>query len=72
MPFERDDDGKINIMKSHQGGFAFEPPRKGHTLPTEIDLKQAARCVGIIPWCPVWTSKCAFRTTDWRCIQDRP
>ena len=46
VSFERDGDGKINVMKSHQGGFEFELLREGYAPPTEIDLKQAARYIG--------------------------
>ena len=46
VSFERDGDGTINVMKSHQGGFEFELLREGYTPPTEIDLEQAARYIG--------------------------
>jgi len=46
MSFKRDADGKINVMKSHQGGFEFDLLREGYTPPVEIDLKQAARYLG--------------------------
>ncbi len=46
MSFVRAGDGKINVMKAHQGGFEFELLREGYTPPTEIDLKQAARYIG--------------------------
>ena len=46
MSFVRGDDGTINIMTCHKGGFEFEMLREGYLPPAEIDVKHAARYVG--------------------------
>jgi secernin len=46
VSFERNDDGKIIVMRFHQSGFSFELLREGYIPRAEIDLKHVARYLG--------------------------
>ncbi len=44
--FERDANGKVNVMKMYQSGLEFELPREGYTFPIELTQDEAAKYLG--------------------------
>ncbi len=46
VSFERDDQGKAQVLHMHQGGFDFELPREGYAVPPDFTREQVADKLG--------------------------